>query len=108
MMDSQENALETGKLEEVKQDVQAPEVETTATEATETPEAREARMASFVPGGFVGHFDNSLQEWTFESDESNPIYTVRRHKNGKFYRPGTRTCPFIMHDGPYEHYDFNY
>ena len=76
--------------------------------ATETPEAREARMASFVPGGFVGHFDNSLQEWTFESDESNPIITVRRHKNGKFYRPGTRTCPFIMHDGPYEHYDFNF
>lgn len=76
--------------------------------ATEKPEAREARLASFIPGGFVGNFDNSLQEWTFESDESNPILTVRRHKNGNFYRPGTRTCPFVMRDAPYEHYDFNF
>lgn len=76
--------------------------------ATEKPEAREARLASFIPGGFVGTFDNSLQEWTFESDESNPILTVRQHKNGNFYRPGTRTCPFVMRDTPYEHYDFNF
>ncbi len=76
--------------------------------ATEKQEAREARMASFVPGGFVGTFDNSLQEWDFESDESNPIITVRRHKDGWFYRPNTRTCPFVMHDSPHEHYDFNF
>lgn len=76
--------------------------------ATEKPEAREARMASFIPGGFVGTFDNSLQEWDFESDESNPIITVRLHKDGCYYRAGTRTCPFRMEDGPYEHYDFNF
>ncbi len=49
MMDSQENALETGKLEEVKQDVQAPEVETTATEAAETPEAPETSETPETP-----------------------------------------------------------
>ena len=48
-MDSQENALETGKLEEVKQDVQAPEVETTATEAAETPEAPETSETPEAP-----------------------------------------------------------
>lgn len=76
--------------------------------ATEKPEAKEERMASFIPGGFVGTFDNSLQEWDFESDERNPIITVRLHKDGCYYRAGTRTCPFRMEDGPYEHYDFNF
>ena len=76
--------------------------------ATEVPEAREARMESFVPGGFCGTFDNSLQEWTYESDESNPIEIVRRHKDGYFYRPRTRTCAFVPQCEPYEHFDFNF
>lgn len=76
--------------------------------AIEVPEAQARRKASFIPGGFVGHFDNSLQEWTFESDETNPILIVRRHNDGWFYRPNTRTCPFIPHTEPYEFYDFNY
>lgn len=76
--------------------------------ATEKPEAREARLASFVPGGFCGHFDNELQEWSFESDESNPVLSVRRHSDGRFYRPNTRTCPFVPHSEPYERYDFNF
>ena len=41
MMDSQENALDMGKLEEVKQDAQAPEVATTP-EITVEPEEQEA------------------------------------------------------------------
>ena len=76
--------------------------------ATEVPEAKEKRMTSFIPGGFVGHFDNSLQEWTYESDESNPILIVRQHSDGWFYRPNTRTCPFIPQTEPYEYYDFNF
>ena len=73
-----------------------------------TEEASKALKESFIPGGFCGHFDNSLQEWTFSSNEKNPLITIRRHKNGKFYAPNTRTCPFIMHDAPYEHYDYNF
>ncbi len=76
--------------------------------AIEKPEAREARMASFIPGGFVGNFDNSLQEWMFEVNEKEPIITVRRHKDGNFYRAGTRTCHFVPHSEPYEWYDFNF
>ena len=76
--------------------------------STVTPEAQEKLQASFIPGGFYGHTDNGLQEWTFESDETQPILTVRRHKDGKFYRPNTRTCPFVPHTEPYEWYDFNY
>ena len=76
--------------------------------ATEKPEAKEARLASFIPGGFCGNFDNSLQDWTFESDEKQPILTVRRHKDGKFYRPNTRTCSFVPQTEPYEWYDFNF
>ena len=75
---------------------------------TEVPEAQAKRMESFIPGGFCGHFDNSLQEWTYESDESNPILIVRRHSDGMFYRPNTRTCPFIPQTEPYEYYDFNF
>lgn len=76
--------------------------------ATEKPEAREARLASFVPGGFCGTFDNSLQDWTYESDEKQPIQTVRRHKDGKYYLPNTRTSPFVPQTEPYEWYDFNF
>lgn len=76
--------------------------------ATEVQEARNARIESFIPGGFVGTFDNSLQEWNFESDEMNPILIVRRHKDGAFYRSNTRTCRFIPQVEPYEYYDFNF
>ncbi|MBO4549689.1 MAG: hypothetical protein J5733_03070 [Bacteroidaceae bacterium] len=76
--------------------------------ATITPEAQKKLHESFIPGGFCGHFDNSLQEWTFESDDKNPIITVRRHKDGKFYRANSRTCPFYPTEEPYEWYDYNF
>ena len=76
--------------------------------ATITPEADKKLKDSFIPGGFCGHFDNSLQEWSFESDDNNPVIAIRRHKNGKFYAANTRTCPFVMLDHQFEHYDYNF
>ena len=75
--------------------------------ATRTQESREQMADSFVAGGFVGHFDNYLQEWTFESDESNPVIAIRRHKDGLFYAPHSSCC-FSIHEKPYEFYDFNF
>ena len=76
--------------------------------ATPTAEADKQLKESFIPGGFCGHFDNSLQDWVFESDYKNPVIAIRRHKNGKFYEANTRTCPFVMLDHQYEHYDYNF
>lgn len=73
-----------------------------------TDESSNALRESFEPGGFFGHFNNGCQEWTFTSDENNPLITIRRHKNGCFYAPKKRYCPFIMHDEPYEFYDYNF
>ena len=76
--------------------------------ATIKPEAKEALQKSFVPGGFCGHFDNSQQEWSFESNENNPVVHVRRHKDGRFYEAHARTCPYILQDKPYEFRDYNF
>lgn len=73
-----------------------------------TAEAKKDLMESFEPGGFCGHFDNGCQEWIYTSNENNPLITIRRHKNGKFYRSNTNTCPFVMMNEPYEHYDYNF
>lgn len=70
------------------------------------PEAKKELHESFEPGGFCGHFDNSLQEWDYESVEDNPIETIRKHKNGKWYATGKRH--FTIEAEPYERYDFNF
>lgn len=75
--------------------------------ATRTQESKEQMAEPFVPGGFIWHFDNSLQEWTFETDESNPIIAIRRHKDGLFYAPNSSCC-FTIHEKPCEFYDFNF
>lgn len=74
--------------------------------ATLKPEAKKELNESFEPGGFCGHFDNSLQEWDYESVEDNPIETIRKHKNGKWYATGKRH--FTIEAKPYEWYDFNF
>ena len=76
--------------------------------ATITDKSKKELHDSFIPGGFLGHFDNELQEWTFETDENNPILTVRRHKDGLYYIARSRTCPFIPQSEPYERFDFNF
>ena len=74
--------------------------------ATIKPKAKKALRKSFVPGGFCGHFDNDVQEWDFESDESNPIETIRRHKDGMWYAAEKRK--FVIRSAPYEFYDYNF
>lgn len=73
-----------------------------------TPEAKEALDASFIPGGFVGHFDNSKQDWIYRENQNNPLITIRRHKDGKFYQAGDRSCPFVIKSHPYKFYDYNF
>lgn len=74
--------------------------------ATIKKEAQKALHDSFVPGGFCGHFDNSLQEWDYESDESNSLETIRKHKDGKWYGCGGRR--FTIEAQPCEIYDYNF
>ena len=76
-------------------------------DATLTEESKKALQESFVPGGFCGYMDNSLQEYTYKSSDHYPIEIVRRHKDGKFYRPNTRTCPLVVESEPNEYRDFN-
>lgn len=73
--------------------------------ATIKPEAQKALHDSFEIEGFCGHFDNNLQEWNFESDESNPIITIRKHKDGLWYANGSR---FSIMKEPYKRYDYNF
>lgn len=74
--------------------------------ATIKPKAQKELQDSFIPGGFLGHTNNDLQEWEFESDEQNPIVTIRKHRDGKWYRAGF--VRFTITDKPYERYDFNF
>ena len=73
--------------------------------ATIKPQAQKKLHDSFIPGGFCGHFDNDLQEWDFESDNSNPIVTIRKHKDGLWYGNGLQ---FSIMAEPYERYDYNF
>ncbi len=72
-----------------------------------TEEASRKLKESFVPGGFFGHFDNSLQEWRFTSNKDNPVITIRRHKDGNFYMPNN-SCKFVPKASPYKRYDYNF
>lgn len=74
--------------------------------ATIKPEAQKALHDSFVPGGFCGHFNNDAQEWDFATDESNPIETIRKHKNGRWY--GLGKARFTIEAEPYERFDYNF
>lgn len=47
------------------------------------------------------------QEYEFTQDESRPILTLRRHKNGCWYTAGGCT-PFTFTARPYEYYDFSF
>lgn len=62
---------------------------------------------SFVPGGFLGHFDNSKQEWIIEPDENGIVTTLRMHKDGYWYEAGCST-PFKLAAKPERYYDYNF
>lgn len=78
-----------------------------AMEAVVTTESMKALMESFTPGGFLGHFDNSLQEWNYTSNLDGEVYEVRQRKDGKFYAPKS-DVPFIISDHPIKHHDYNF
>lgn len=73
--------------------------------ATIKPEAKKALHESFVPGGFCGHFENSLQEWDFESDENGFTLIIRRSKKGNWLSNGRR---FTIEAEPVEVFDYNF
>lgn len=75
--------------------------------ATIKPEAKKALHDSFTPGGFCGHFDNSAQEWDYESDPNATTVKIRRHKDGAFYMANDSTR-FVISDKPCKHFYYNF
>lgn len=77
--------------------------------SVETQESKAARIASFVPGGFCGHTDNSVQQWDITSDETideKDYITVRMHKDGMYY--DAQGGVYVMSKTPTRYYDFNF
>ena len=71
-----------------------------------TQDAHVALNESFIPGGFMGHYNNDVQEWEYISNESNPTYTVTRHsKTRPFCCWGSKAYPT---DEPIRHHDYNF
>lgn len=62
---------------------------------------------SFEPGGFIGHFDNSVQEWICTPDPKGTIVEVRQRKDGHFYETGD-SIPYVLCDKPRRYKDFNF
>ena len=69
--------------------------------------AKQELHESFVPGGFLGHFDNDKQEWDIVPDENGSVLTLRKHKDGAWYQAGGST-PFILAAAPIRFYDYNF
>lgn len=80
--------------------------------ATETEESKKRRLESFIPGGFCGHFDNDVQDWTIETDpEGWTIEVSVRNFHGAYriFMVGTGcSTPFYFENEPYYKYDFNF
>lgn len=62
---------------------------------------------SFEPGGFLGHFDNSVQEWICTSDPKGIVVEVRLRRDGCFYEVNGG-IPYILCDKPKRYRDFNF
>lgn len=75
--------------------------------ATLKEEAKKELQESFVPGGFVGHFDNDAQEWEYTSDENEFEVEIRRHKWGDWHIAGDSTR-FYLAEAPRKYYDYNF
>ena len=75
--------------------------------ATLTEDAKNELQESFSPGGFVGHFDNSAQEWKYESDPDGVVVVVRRWNDGYWHQPGS-PIKFKLSDAPLKVYDYNF
>jgi hypothetical protein len=59
-----------------------------------------------APGGFLGHFDNSKQQWTIESNLEGETRKIRLGKNGDWKDAfGNR---YLLSDAPRKIYDWNF
>lgn len=70
-------------------------------------EAEKKLRDSFIPGGFTGHFDNSLQKWNITPDEDATPFVVRKRRDGLYYMAGD-CFPFIPAEEPVYYYDYNF
>ena len=63
----------------------------------------------FEVGGFGGHCTNSReQKWNIFSDESQPIFRIRRsNKRGQPWRD-KHGLQYSLSDSPYKYYDYNF
>lgn len=73
-----------------------------------TDKAVKALNDSFVPGGFCGHTNNGVQDWNITSDPDGKVGIIRRHKDGRFYVPGSTGSKFYIEAEPYKFYDYNF
>ena len=67
---------------------------------------KEELNKSFIPGGFSGHIDNSLQAWAITSNQYGHQFKVRLHKNGE--RKDSDGMTYTLSDQPIKYYDFNF
>lgn len=75
-------------------------------ESSQTKESQKLLRESFMPGGFLGTYDNSLQEWNCTSCEDSECFEIRRHKDGCWYDKWHQK--YIISDNPVKFYDFNF
>ena len=54
-------------------------------DSEQTEDSKKALKESFIQGGFIGHFENELQEWKIMSKEDGYTKKIRRHRDGLFY-----------------------
>ncbi|MCE5204733.1 MAG: hypothetical protein LLF80_01315 [Porphyromonadaceae bacterium] len=81
-------------------------IEVREMDAEITEESKKDLAASFRPGGFLGHTNNSLQKWSYSSNAENPIITIRKHKDGRWYaKDGSR---YVLRNAPEKFYDYNF
>lgn len=81
-------------------------IEVRRMDAVITEESKKKLADSFVPGGFLGHTDNSLQEYTFSSNTENPIEVARKHKDGYWYT--SYGYKHLLSETPEKLYDYNF
>jgi len=61
----------------------------------------------FYPGGFFGHVANDRdQKWIITANPANPVFAIRKHKNGKWFSKGGSR--FNIADKPHKFYDHNF
>lgn len=73
----------------------------------QTNDSVERLRKTFEPGGFLGHFDNSVQEWICTPDENGTVVEVRRRKDRCFYETNG-SIPYVLSDKPRMFRDFNF